>query len=164
IVDCSSKESIRFASYPDEEADYGSLIQNNIYYESKDAIRYYNISYRASEGISKPEDCNANKNVFFCAGDITQAEKFVAEKRNDGIETNSLIADPLFENLNEENFLLKKESPAFDLGFKQIDQSKIGLNEANYPKHLMQFNVQDIDGRRPNFHRNRKGEEIYDFW
>ena len=164
IVDCSSKESIRFASYPDEEADYGSLIQNNIYYESKDAIRYYNISYRASEGISKPEDCNANKNVFFCARDITQAEKFVAEKRNDGIETNSLIADPLFENLSEENFLLKKESPAFDLGFKQIDQSKIGLNEANYPKHLMQFNVQDIDGRRPNFHRNRKGEEIYDFW
>ena len=164
IVDCSSKESIRFASYPDEEADYGSSIQNNIYYESKNAIRYYNISYRASEGISKPEDCNANKNVFFCAGDITQAEKFVAEKRNDGIETNSIIADPLFENLSEKNFLLKKESPAFDLGFKQIDQSKIGLNEANYPKHLMQFNVQDIDGRRPNFHRNRKGEEIYDFW
>ena len=35
---------------------------------------------------------------------ITQAEKFVAEKRNDGIETNGIIADPLFENLSGENF------------------------------------------------------------
>lgn len=69
MVDCSSRESIRFASYPDEEADYGSLVQNNIYYESQEAIRYYNISYRASEGISKPEDCEADKNIFYCALD-----------------------------------------------------------------------------------------------
>ncbi|MBV1888271.1 MAG: right-handed parallel beta-helix repeat-containing protein, partial [Urechidicola sp.] len=96
MVDCSSKESIRFASYPDEEADYGSKIQNNIYYESKDAIKYYNISYRASEGISKPEDCDADKNIFYCAENVEVAKKYVASKRKDGIELNSIIADPLF--------------------------------------------------------------------
>ena len=164
IVDCSSKESIRFASYPDEEADYGSKIQNNIYYESKKAINYYNISYRVSEGISKPEDCDTDKNIFFCAGDINQANKFVEAKRKDGIEINSIVADPLFEDIENQNFELKTGSPAFKLGFKKIDMSQIGLKKNIFPKRYIKFDVEDIDGRRPNFHRNRKGEETYDFW
>ena len=164
IVDCSSKESIRFASYPDEVADYGSKIQRNIFYESKDTINYYRISYRASEGISKPEDCNADKNIFYCAQNIDVAKNYVESKRKDGIEINSLIEDPLFVDIENQNFRLKSTSPAFKLGFKQIEMSNIGLNEKLFPKELMKFNVDDIDGRRPNFHRNRKGEETYDFW
>ena len=116
IVDCSSRESIRFASYPDEEADYGSKIQNNIYYESKDAINYYNISYRVSEGISKPEDCDTDKNIFFCAGDINQANKFVEAKRKDGIEINSIVAD-LCLRINQNPQL--KSGSCFKLGFKK---------------------------------------------
>jgi len=164
MVDCSSRESIRFASYPDEAADYGSKVQNNIYYESKDAIKYYNISYRASEGISKPEDCDADNNIFYCAQNITQAEKYVASKRKTGIEQHSIIADPLFVDVSKANFKLKSESPALKLGFKQIDFSKIGLNLEEFPKNLIEYNVQDIDGRKPNFHRNRAGQEAYDFW
>lgn len=164
MVDCSSRESIRFASYPDEEADYGSKVQNNIYYESKDAIKYYNISYRASEGISKPEDCAADNNIFYCAENVKKATKYVATKRKDGIEMNSIIADPLFVDIDNANFELKPESPAFKLGFKQIDMSKIGLKTNEFPQRYMKYNVEDIDGRQPNFHRNRKGEEIYDFW
>ncbi len=164
MVDCSSKESIRFASYPDEEADYGSKIQNNIYYESKDAIKYYNISYRASEGISKPEDCAADNNIFYCAENVDKATKYVEAKRKDGIEQNSIIADPLFVDVANANFELQPESPALKLGFKQIDMSKIGLRTNEFPQKYMKYNVQDIDGRKPNFHRNRKGEETYDFW
>ncbi|MEC9231260.1 MAG: right-handed parallel beta-helix repeat-containing protein, partial [Bacteroidota bacterium] len=134
LVDCSSKESIRFASYPDEEADYGSKIQHNIFYESLNAIKYYNISYRASEGISKPEDCDADTNIFYCAQNVEQAEKFVESKRKDGIEKNSIIADPLFEDVANANFKLKPESPALKLGFKQIDMSKIGLKTDEFPK------------------------------
>ena len=164
IVDCSSKESIRFASYPDEVADYGSKIQNNIFYESGNAIKYYNISYRASEGISKPEDCNADYNIFYCAENLVAAKKYVASKRKDGIDKNSLIADPLFENIGDKNFKLKENSPAFKVGFKQIDMSSIGLKENEFPAKFMKYNVQDIDGRRPNFHRNKADQEIYDFW
>ena len=164
IVDCSSKESIRFASYPDEVADYGSKIQNNIFYESGNAIKYYNISYRASEGISKPEDCNADYNIFYCAENLAAAKKYVASKRKDGIDKNSLITDPLFENIGDRNFKLKENSPAFKLGFKQIDMSSIGLKENEFPAKFMKFNLQDIDGRRPNFHRNKADQEIYDFW
>lgn len=164
MVDCSSKESIRFASYPDEEADYGSKIQNNIYYESQDAIKYYNISYRASEGISKPEDCAADKNIFYCAKNMDAATAFVDSKRKTGIEKNSIITDPLFVDVSNQNFWLKPDSPALRLGFKQIDMSKIGLKENEFPEKYMKYNVQDVDGRKPNFHRNRAGQEIYDFW
>ena len=79
-------------------------------------------------------------------------------KEKDGIEKNSLIEDPLFVDVENQNFHLKSTS-AFKLGFKQIEMSNIGLNEKLFPKELMKFNVDDIDGRRPNFHRNRKGEE-----
>ena len=164
MVDCSSKESIRFASYPDEEADYGSKIQHNIFYESLNAIKYYNISYRASEGISKPEDCDADTNIFYCAQNVEQAEKFVESKRKDGIEKNSIIADPLFEDVANANFKLKPESPALKLGFKQIDMSKIGLKTDEFHKRYMKYNLQDVDGRKPNFHRNRAGQKRYDFW
>ena len=164
LVDCSSKESIRFASYPDEVADYGSKIQNNIFYESLNAIKYYNISYRASEGISKPEDCDADTNIFYCAQNVEQAEKFVESKRKDGIEKNSIIADPLFEDVANANFKLKPESPALKLGFKQIDMSKIGLKTDEFPQKYMKYNLQDMDGRKPNFHRNRAGQKRYDFW
>jgi hypothetical protein len=164
IVDCSSKESIRFASYPDEEADYGSKIQNNIFYESKDAIKYYNISYRASEGISKPEDCSIDNNVMYCAQNVMKAEKYISKVRETGIDEKSIVADPLFEDIKNLDFKLKANSPALKLGFKQIDMSKIGLKENVFPQKYLQYNLQDIDGRRPNYHRNRADEEIYDFW
>ena len=85
-------------------------------------------------------------------------------KRKDGIEINSIVADPLFEDIANQNFELKAGSPAFKLGFKKIDMSKIGLKKNLFPKRYIKFDVEDIDGRRPNFHRNRKGEETYDFW
>ena len=88
---------------------------------------------------------------------LNQKEKMVLKK-------NSLIEDPLFVDIKNQNFHLKSNSPAFKLGFNQIEMSNIGLNEKLFPKELIKFNVDDIDGRRPNFHRNRKGEETYDFW
>ena len=42
--------------------------------------------------------------------------------------------------------------------------SKIGLKTAEFPKKYMKYNLQDVDGRKPNFHRNRAGQERYDFW
>lgn len=44
-----------------------------------------------------------------------------------GFDANSLIADPLFVDAPNRNYALKKNSPAFKLGFKSIDQSRCGL-------------------------------------
>lgn len=95
---------------------------------------------------------------------LNKQKKFVESKRKDGIEKNSIIADPLFEDVANANFKLKPESPALKLGFKQIDMSKIGLKTDEFPKKYMKYNLQDVDGRKPNFHRNRAGQKRYDFW
>ena len=47
-----------------------------------------------------------------------------------GKDVNSVYDDPLFEDAEKYNFTLKPDSPAFKLGFKQIDLSKTGLGDA----------------------------------
>lgn len=47
-----------------------------------------------------------------------------------GKDVNSVYEDPLFEDVEKYNFTLKPDSPAFKLGFKQIDLSKTGLGDA----------------------------------
>ena len=47
-----------------------------------------------------------------------------------GLEEHSLVADPLFVNPDDDDYGLKPDAPAFKLGFKGIDTSKIGLSGA----------------------------------
>jgi hypothetical protein len=44
----------------------------------------------------------------------------------EGWDKHSVIADPLFENWDKDDYRLKKDSPAFKLGFEQIPVEKIG--------------------------------------
>lgn len=44
-----------------------------------------------------------------------------------GYDQNSIIADPLFADIEGRDFTLSPESPAFKIGFEPIDMSKIGL-------------------------------------
>ena len=43
-----------------------------------------------------------------------------------GLDTESILADPLFVDAADRNFTLKPESPAFQLGFNAIDLSDVG--------------------------------------
>ncbi|MDO5581893.1 MAG: right-handed parallel beta-helix repeat-containing protein [Planctomycetia bacterium] len=43
-----------------------------------------------------------------------------------GMDRHSLIADPLFENPDKDDYRLKSNSPVFKLGFKRIPMSRIG--------------------------------------
>jgi hypothetical protein len=43
-----------------------------------------------------------------------------------GLDRHSLVADPLFENADKNDFRLKKDSPALKLGFEPIPFEKIG--------------------------------------
>jgi len=57
--------------------------------------------------------------------------------RSQGYEAHSIIGDPLFMDAANEDFRLKPESPAFNLGFKPIPVERIGLyaspNRATWP-------------------------------
>ncbi|QZT36673.1 right-handed parallel beta-helix repeat-containing protein [Halosquirtibacter xylanolyticus] len=163
ILDCSTKESIRWASYPDEAADYGSLVQRNIFFDSSEDINFYRVSYRASEGISLPRNTKVDYNLFWCAKKETPVEKHFSKYRPFEVETHSIDADPLFVDYKHGNFNLKKNSPAFKLGFEPIDMSTIGLL-ADYPAKYMKLGTGDKD-RKPIFHRQiANGGQLYDFW
>ena len=43
-----------------------------------------------------------------------------------GVDKHSLVADPLFVNATKDDYRLRKNSPAFKLGFKPIPVEKIG--------------------------------------
>jgi hypothetical protein len=49
--------------------------------------------------------------------------------QSDGWDKDSVLADPLFENPTEDDYRLKKNSPAWKLGFERIPVEKIGLRE-----------------------------------
>jgi len=49
------------------------------------------------------------------------------EWQEHGLDTHSIVADPLFVDPENDDYSLKPESPAFKLGFQPIDISNVGL-------------------------------------
>jgi len=82
-----------------------------------------------------------DNNCYWDASDdeIDFAGRTFEEWQAEGHDTHSVIADPLFEDIEGQDFRLKPESPALKLGFKPIDMSEIGLygepEWVNKPKH-----------------------------
>jgi parallel beta-helix repeat protein len=61
--------------------------------------------------------------------DTPGAQAHLAEQRRAGFDIHSVIADPLFVDLQNGDYRLRPESPAFDLGFQAIDVRRIGPQE-----------------------------------
>ncbi len=58
---------------------------------------------------------------------ITMAAETFEDWQNLGFDTHSIVADPLFVDPENDDYSLRPESPAFKLGFKPIDISRVGL-------------------------------------
>jgi hypothetical protein len=56
----------------------------------------------------------------------------VAYYRTRGADKNSIISDPLFRDIKKGDFRLSENSPAYSIGFKDIDMKRIGIN-ADFP-------------------------------
>ncbi|MCL5019946.1 MAG: right-handed parallel beta-helix repeat-containing protein, partial [Patescibacteria group bacterium] len=74
-------------------------------------------------------------NLFFCKGGnemlvqgIREVPTFEQWQRK-GFDFHSVVADPLFVDPEHDNYTLKENSPAFKLGFQQIDISTVGPQE-----------------------------------
>ena len=83
-------------------------------------------------GTGKLHDNNflADHNLYWCsAGDDPQKggwdRKLFDEWQKRGFDQDGLYADPQFVNPAQDDYTLKPTSPAFKLGFKPIDTSKI---------------------------------------
>ena len=118
----------------------------------------------------QPEDCDADSNLFWCAGDPAVSDEYLAYCREKGIDLNSVSADPMFAVRSEgnpgsgrRNFEFEDGSPAYSVGFCPIDMSGIGLRDG-FPARYLALDVAGGLGLS-DFHRNHGSEkELYDFW
>lgn len=121
--------------------------QRNILYDSNDSPKFF--LYLQGAELHQFE---ADFNVYYSAGDPAASSRFLQEMQERVPEPEdpagdarrrwrsrirpqqrSIAADPLFVDVKNKDFRLRPESPAFKLGFKPIDTSKIGLTE-DFPK------------------------------
>jgi len=71
--------------------------------------------------------CTIDSNLYFATGVHYSNLLQLSEQNSQGIDSNSVVADPCFLGLEDAGFKLNSNSPAFKLGIKQIDFEKIGL-------------------------------------
>jgi parallel beta-helix repeat protein len=117
-----------------------SFIRNIVYYSDKDAMLY---------GIYNDIDLTttvSDYNVIYHAGAplLVSFTKALADRQwqswqDKGLDRHSLIADPLFADVEKGDFHLSPNSPALKMGFKPIPIDKIGPYQdplrATWPIH-----------------------------
>ena len=85
------------------------------------------------EGDWSGENYKIDSNLYFDARPAVKPESFplgegtLAKWRERGHDRNSIVADPLFAAPRQNDFRLQSNSPAFKLGFKAIDVSRVGV-------------------------------------
>ena len=107
------------------EAHQGLLLENNIILCKEGKPAY---------GNTTPMDFSSDRNVIWDesgkAPVITEAEGCKIGKdvaiRDFGWDVHSVIKNPRFKDPKNYDFTLRKDSPAFALGFKAIDASDVG--------------------------------------
>ena len=79
----------------------------------------------------------SDENLFFSptdqefriVGTAIEQPLSLEQWRKMGYDLHTVIADPLFADLERDDFSLKPDSPAFKLGFQPIDVSRIGIRK-----------------------------------
>ncbi|MFC1739699.1 hypothetical protein ACFL1G_11745, partial [Planctomycetota bacterium] len=102
------------------------LLRNIIYFSNPDGVLY-------SINEEKSAPMESDYNLIFNTKDkemvikgLPGVETFEDWQKR-GFDTHSVIADPLFTDPENDDYSLRPESPAFELGFKPIDLSRVGL-------------------------------------
>ena len=99
---------------------------------------------------------NNNNNIYFDENLKDNGQSAIDYYRTRGADKNSIVADPLFRDINNGDFRLMENSPAFKLGFKDIDMKSIGLTR-DYPT---EFNLVVVDQLGVNYDNFKYLEKI----
>ena len=113
------------------EAQKELLLENNIIVTKEDKPVYGNITAC---------DFASDRNLIYAEGgsravmlDYEGKKLTLADARADlGLDLSSVEANPLFKNAKAYDFSLRKNSPAYKLGFEDIDTSDVGPRAALY--------------------------------
>ena len=133
--------NIRFTTYPEQKPFPGSRTQRNVMYFTRGGGLPY--TERVTPEIFTPDDVDLKNNLYYHSVNNEVVIKFLERVQGEnGWDEGTISTDPLFENpipqnrkLKPEDFKLKKESPAFELGYEEIDASNIGLRD-DFPNRL----------------------------
>lgn len=121
----------------DMDYDGSFTIENNIF--------YFNMGQYFMSNFAKGlKNFSMDKNIIFNPeADITSDNIDIFEGENlkkwhsRGFDVNSIVTNPMFKDIENDDFSLLPESPAFKLGFKAIDISNVGPI-GNYSKRTRQ--------------------------
>ncbi|OJV15606.1 MAG: hypothetical protein BGO21_32025 [Dyadobacter sp. 50-39] len=103
--------------------NHGTRIQNNIFYDDIGTeFRFY----YARKG-SPLTDALIDNNIYYSTKAPDNAQKQLSALKASGIDKHSIVSDPLFQNIQKQDFRLQPGSPAHQIGFKQIDRLSIGI-------------------------------------
>ena len=111
----------------------GTNVKRNICYQSagiSEPFFVFKVATNLVSSLSEFPDintCTIDSNLYFATGVHYSNLRALEDQRSQGIDSNSIVADPWFEGFEEAGFKLKSNSPAFKLGIKQIDFENIGL-------------------------------------
>ncbi len=108
-------------------------IQNNIFYKVASHNTFYRQgSIKGKLTELKLEECNIDKNLYYDVNLKDHGNSALTYYQTRGADKNSIIGDPLFRDIKKGDFRLNENSPAYKLGFKDIDMKRIGIN-ADFP-------------------------------
>jgi parallel beta-helix repeat protein len=110
----------------------GSVIKNNIYYQSAGATQpffrlIFNSRYPQLKDLNRLSDIDMDNNLYYATGVYNDCVRQLDVNRKEGVDKNSMVADPLFNGFGKAGFKLNDNSPALQLGINQIDFENIGL-------------------------------------
>lgn len=105
-------------------------VKHNIFYKSYPHNTFYRESLVNGKKMEvKLEQTNIDHNLYFDVNAADNGFSFLKSYQARGVDSNSIAADPLFVDVKHGDFRLRKESPAYKIGFRDIEFSKIGLTK-----------------------------------
>jgi len=93
-----------------------------------------NLIFSASKSLVSV--CGLAEEPYDDAGiELSRGDRSFASWQDAGYDSHSVLADPLFVDPSAGDYRLSPQSPAFGLGFEQIDVSRIGLSRSHHQRH-----------------------------
>ncbi|MFC1739698.1 right-handed parallel beta-helix repeat-containing protein [Planctomycetota bacterium] len=120
------RQQIDYNNMPNAHHHQIRLLRNIICFSNPTAV-LYDISGNSS--VPMESDYNLiyhTKGEDFVIRGLEGVNTF-EDWQQRGFEAHSIVADPLFVDPENDDYTLRPESPAFKLGFKPIDLSRVGL-------------------------------------
>ena len=119
-----------YLSRPEEHT--GAVSEHNIFVTAGKPA--FCIGYKPEDGCENTFMIRGNGNLFFdTCGNLTLIEikgkgySLSEAQQTLGMEPGSILADPKFNDYENNDFSLSDNSPAYALGFKKIDTSDVGV-------------------------------------